>query len=154
MCQMQAPSICLSRAAFPYHIRQQASNSASRASGWWSLSPVLFSSYCQRMQRLAIRVQSQRLLNSTAQEKLVSLSSMNQNTVNTAPAPSPSIEFQTKKTRKKEKGSWTKLIIMWLSCTFSTKNNESCLCTKIEKLETMPPFFLDENKKKIHGLTR
>jgi hypothetical protein len=45
---------------------------------------------------------------------------------------------------------------MWLSCTFSTKNNESCLCTKIEKLETMLHiyFFFYENKKKIHGLTR
>jgi hypothetical protein len=84
------------------------------------------------------------------------LSSVNQNTVNTAPTPSPSIEFQTKKQEKKKKGSWTKLIIMWLSCTFSTKNNESCLCTKIEKLETMLHFFFffDENKKKIHGLTR
>jgi hypothetical protein len=55
------------------------------------------------MQRLAMRVQSQRLLNSSAQKKLVSLSSVNQNTVNTAPTPSPSIEFQTKKQEKKKK---------------------------------------------------
>jgi hypothetical protein len=55
------------------------------------------------MQRLAMRVQSQRLLNSTAKKKLVSLSSMNQNTVSTAPTPSLSIEFQTKKQDKNKK---------------------------------------------------
>jgi hypothetical protein len=42
---------------------------------------------------------------------------------------------------------------MWLSCTFSTKNNESCLCTKIEKLETMLHFlfFFMKTRKRFLG---